>query len=286
MESPDAINWYSDGSKKEEKTASGIFRESDDYSNNCRLPDHSTIMQAETFGINMCATRSLREKITNKNITIHSDSKASLMALKKLTKTSHTVLQCHQALNSLAQNNTVKLAWVPGHSGIRGNENSDLQANLGTEKEIYNTRIRTPVCRLKELIKTCETERFEAFWKETPAQKHAKALMICPDAKLANKLIEMDRKNLRMAMGIITGHSCFNKYLYIINKSTTKLCRFCEEEDETMMHFLCDCNRISASRKRILAAEHLDESNMNELDITDLLTFLKKKGMDKTFFRE
>lgn len=41
-------------------------------------------------------------------------------------------LECHNTLNSLADEWTIELLWTPGHRGIRGNEITDDLAKLGT----------------------------------------------------------------------------------------------------------------------------------------------------------
>lgn len=281
----DAVVWYSDGSKRNNKTASGIYRTQDEFSANSRVSDDSTIMQAEVHGIKMCASQSLRDQLKNRNIIIYSDSQAALLALKKGTKVSSTVLECHDELNQLARENNVQLFWVPGHSDIKGNDKADAEANLGIDKPEVEQLIKTPVSKLKELIKNKEQTIFKNLWVKTNKQKYAKNFLEKPTPKRAMELLELSRKKLRLAIGIITGHCLFNKFLFRINKSTTDSCRFCLSEEETMLHFLCDCERIFISRKEILHSEFISHKDLSRFEIEELIKFLQKKEMDKTFFR-
>ena len=63
-----SVHLYSDGSKRNGRTASGWFSETLKWEGNLRLDDHSTIMQAELIAIEECATRCLH------SITIMVDS--------------------------------------------------------------------------------------------------------------------------------------------------------------------------------------------------------------------
>jgi len=53
------------------------------------------------------------------------DSQAELKALSNPQITSRLVWDCTTALQQLSSHNAVKLFWVPGHSGIYGNEQAD-----------------------------------------------------------------------------------------------------------------------------------------------------------------
>jgi ribonuclease HI len=61
----------------------------------------------------------------NKRILIFSDSQAALKAINNPKVTSRLVVECMDALSELAERNEVTLMWVPGHSGILGNEKAD-----------------------------------------------------------------------------------------------------------------------------------------------------------------
>ena len=49
-----------------------------------------------------------------------------MLAIKSDAVTSRIVLECKNVLEELIhRGNTVKLVWVPGHSGIQGNDEAD-----------------------------------------------------------------------------------------------------------------------------------------------------------------
>jgi hypothetical protein len=51
--------------------------------------------------------------------------------LQAAKTTSPLVLQCQQTLNDISARHAVRLYWVPGHAGVRGNEIADRLARSG-----------------------------------------------------------------------------------------------------------------------------------------------------------
>ena len=67
-----------------------------------------------------------------KYISICSDSQAALKALQAVKTSSSLVRQCQQVLNDISTQHAVKLYWVPGHAGVRGNKIADKLARSGS----------------------------------------------------------------------------------------------------------------------------------------------------------
>jgi hypothetical protein len=56
---------------------------------------------------------------------------------------------------------------------------------------------------------------FKDRWNEHTGLKHSK-MMMEPFKKNTNHLVKMKRKDLRVTIGILTGHSCLKKFLFRI----------------------------------------------------------------------
>lgn len=289
----EAIRWYSDGSKRDGRTAAGIFcpdikphENSEGLTRNIRLNDDATIAQAELIAIDQCARYCNINRIRNKNIIIYSDSQAAIKALKKKTIQSRTVKRVNQNLNSTAAHNNVYLVWCPGHSGIKGNEIADTQANLGIGRPDIDIRTSNPVSLIKQKMDEFSHEEFVRHWEEVPDLRFSKIMMPEPDKKRAGELIKMRRRKLRVAMGVLTGFCCFNWFLKMINKSSTDRCRFCGVEEEKMEHILTDCPIIERERKRFTGYPYIDPGELFNIKTGIWIKFLTFIGLDKTFFRD
>ncbi|KAJ8914639.1 hypothetical protein NQ315_015377 [Exocentrus adspersus] len=95
------------------------------------LGKHASVFQAEVFAISACVSENLKRGYSNQHIQICTDSQAALHALKSPRITSQVVLECTNSLAALGQRNKVRLVWVPGHSGVAGNEEADVLARKG-----------------------------------------------------------------------------------------------------------------------------------------------------------
>ncbi|KAJ8934170.1 hypothetical protein NQ318_010676 [Aromia moschata] len=90
------------------------------------------VFQAEIYAILACGMEILKTAPKRRTIQICTDSQTALMAIESSKVKSRLVLDCKKILNDLASCNRVILTWVPGHSGVPGNEEADRLARLGS----------------------------------------------------------------------------------------------------------------------------------------------------------
>jgi len=57
---------------------------------------------------------------------------------------------------------------------------------------------------------------------------------------------------LRIARGILTGHSQLNRHLSVMGIISDPTCNYCEEGLETAAYFLCECSHFVTLRQRNL----------------------------------
>ncbi|XP_035231785.1 ribonuclease H-like [Stegodyphus dumicola] len=119
------IEIYTDGSRSPTGTGCGLCL----YVNGAltrtwrrRLNTKNSVYQAELVAIKKAID--LASKLTARTI-IYTDSKSSLEALQNMHPTSSLVHIMQRLLLQLPSNHRPILQWVPGHSGVWGNEHAD-----------------------------------------------------------------------------------------------------------------------------------------------------------------
>jgi ribonuclease HI len=96
------------------------------------LGKHATVFQAEVYAILACAHEIEAQDWPEKYVCICSDSQVALKVLQPAKTPSLLVCQCQQALIDISARHAVRLYWVRGHAGVRGNETADRLARSGS----------------------------------------------------------------------------------------------------------------------------------------------------------
>jgi len=178
----DALIWFTDGSKANSGTGSGIFGLRPISSFSFPLGKFATVFQTEIYAILQCAYENIRRAYKNKQILIFSDSQASLSGLKV---TSGMVAECLDALSALASLNKVTLAWVPGHRGISGNEEANKLARQASATPLLGPEpaLGIPKCSVREAIKNWTEMQHLRAWIDLPDLRHSKLFIDRPCKK-------------------------------------------------------------------------------------------------------
>ncbi|KAJ8937261.1 hypothetical protein NQ318_020648 [Aromia moschata] len=164
------IIWFTDGSKIGDKAGEGVYGKTTRTQLSFALGSYASVFQAEIYAILACGMEILKTAPRRRTIQICTDSQAALMAIESSKVKSRLVLDCKKILNDLASCNGVILTWVPGHSGVPGNEEADRLARLGSigypigPEPILGVPYLMGVSTMKELL----NKEFEKSWQEAP----------------------------------------------------------------------------------------------------------------------
>ena len=276
----DCMSCYTAGSRMNDRAGAGVH-----YSN-CQgeedqsilLGMYATVFQAEIYGILSCADR-LRN-YQSKDISIYSDSQAAIKALASPRITSCLVRECRMVVQRLAVHNNVRIIWIPGHSGIDGNEQSDQLAKEGSNMPYVGPE---PVVGIssqagKGAIKSWIRQQHGISWQSTNGCRQSKELIGGPNPKVSNSLLNLSQQQLRMIVGLLTGHCGLNRHLAIMGVIPDPICALCGEEEETALHFLGQCMALSAIRHRIFGMDPLSPRDIRRITVTELLGFIQASG--------
>ena len=232
---------YTDGSKNNDKTGIGIYSR-DLPRIKRRLPDSTSIYSAELYAIFLAL-----ELIDDNHIQlpcICSDSKSAVLGLMHPDFTQHIhskIIQLHEKL--INNGIEIQIIWIPGHSGIVGNETADHLAKeaLGLpdtfEIPLHHSSIRSSVhfhCR----------RLWQRNW--TASGIGTQLHQIKPNIEDWSSSIRQSRKEEKALSRLRIGHT-YLTISFIFNHEPRPLCPSCREV-VNVKHILLHCIKYNAER--------------------------------------
>ena len=198
--------WFTDGSRTAEGTGAGVYGQSVNRRLSIPLGKHATVFQAEVYAILACAHEIEAQDRPEKYVSICSDSQAALRVLQA-AKTSPLVHVCQQTMNDISGQHVVRLYWVPGHAGVRGNEIADRLARSGSGQRFIGPEPCLGVSRqnIRRKMKRWMKNQHLALWRgPCSTQRQARELISGPDPATGAQLLSFNRTQTRAVIGLLT----------------------------------------------------------------------------------
>lgn len=211
---PNITYMYTDGSKMQSETGSGIYSNDPSFKKSKSLGHYSTITQAETYAIiDLCEEIKARD-IRNLTIYICTDSQASLKALNSHCFTSKAMIECLEKVDEISSTNSITLLWVPGHHGIEGNEEADDAARTGSNNPFIGPEptLGITYTTQKKLIREHFRNKHKTAWNQLEKCIHTKKLIEGPNAETTAFLLNKSRNDIITLVRILTGHCKLTAY--------------------------------------------------------------------------
>jgi ribonuclease HI len=246
------------------------------------LGKHATVFQAKVYAILACVHETETQDLPEKYVSICSDSQAALKVLQAAETMSPLVQQCQQALNDISTWHAVGLYWVPGHARVRGNEIADKLARSGSVPRFVQPEPFLGVSRqtIRRKMKRWIEKQHLALWGgPCSTQRQAQELISGPNLATGARLLSFKRTQSRVVFGLLTGHNTFRRYLHIMGLSDNPICRKCGTEEQTAVHFLCECKAFASLRHTYLGSFFLDPGDIRALGVGAIWNFAKGTGL-------
>ena len=84
------------------------------------------------------------------------------------------------------------------------------------------------------------------------AFRQAKLFLQELDRSRARFALNLPRKDLRILVGLLTGHADLNRHLHVMDLHQDSVCPLCQEEEDTTAHFIAQCSALMLLQKNIL----------------------------------
>lgn len=254
---------YTDGSLKDGVVGSGIVN--GDTKSTYRLPEQCSVFSAEAFAIWKCLES---VPVEEGRIAIFSDS-LSVLAAVEGGQSRHPWVQ---QIEKLMQSRDAVLVWIPGHTGIVGNDLADE-----TAKEAYQHEpIDIPVPR-QDVLRWAR-EKIEATWdREWHSFRDFHLRRIKPTTSAGRD--RLDQEEQRALTRLRIGHTRLTHSEQF--KTGAKTCTTCGVP-QTVAHVLLDCRRHSATRSKHAIDPNLGVALANTpAEEEKMLAFLREAGIYK-----
>lgn len=238
---PNYVKIFTDGSKNDLQTGIGIF--SPFFEFNARLPDYTDIFIAELLAISKALE--LLSQRTETHFMICTDSMSSIQALQKIYDNHPIITKIHDQLLKASENKSIKLCWVPGHSGIHGNEKADELANKGRN----NRLIAEGLVGVSRFNAKTFLKKLRQQWNEDWVNLSSNKLRtIQASINIPKFPSNITRKDSVILTRLRIGHTILtHKHLY--TREPPPICETCNCQI-TVAHIFNDCLKYNAVRTK------------------------------------
>ena len=237
---------YTDGSKADEVVTAAFTIPSIDLDRKFRLCNGSSIYAAELTAIKEAVTWILNTE-NNKNCqyVILSDSLSVLTSIKKNKSDSRPNLfnELMMQLNRL-EPNQIKMAWIPSHVDISGNERADKLAKEALNLDNINSTKYLESQEMNTFIKDYIINKWQIEYNVEKQGNFYKT--ICPLVSTNIKFSDPYRHKEVQISRLRLGVAITNKKLFQMKKHPNGLCDTCEVT-ESIEHILLECKKENIS---------------------------------------
>ena len=232
---------YTDGSKSNNRTGAAFVHKN--FTQSFRLSDIASIYSAELNAILAALRYTVNKQF--RNVIICSDSRAAIFALSSLNTLSNPIVnKIRDIINGT--NQTIKFLWIPGHTGIHGNDRADLAAKQSLNDPPQN-QLPNLANDCINVIRAALKATFQLEWNVNP---HFHFHPIKPEVGYWPSANQNTRKKETLLARLRMGHTKItHAYMMEGNPPTPCLrcgCRY------NVKHMLLECPQYNLARQQMI----------------------------------
>ncbi|CAL1682463.1 unnamed protein product [Lasius platythorax] len=247
---------YTDGSKTQNSDFAGyaVVTLNENIRLMKRTPNCLSIFTLEALAVRDALT--LIEERDLRHVTIFSDSKSVLSAIKNFPSGSRTLSVIYKIKDKLKNMKEsgfeVKMIWIPSHCNIIGNELADARAKAATHQgDEWDGEI--PLGDIKSGMKNSLFNKFYE-WCEITGKERGTFYFnnyFNKNRKIWFRDVDIPRKAVVSLCRLRCGHTSLRDSLARFNIVSSPVCQSCET-NESANHVFWQCPRFDRQRKNLI----------------------------------
>ena len=188
-----------------------------------------------------------------KDVVIFTDSLSALQALESgemsCKDISQIIIACDYLISKYGIQ--VTLQWIPGHQGIKGNEEADALAKRGASQP--QPEVQVTYDTVSKMIRANIKEEWLIDWTKNSTGRSLYEYMSTPKPK--DPINALQRHDQSLIFRLRTKHVPLNNHLNRIKKNHPAQCPLCNYPNETVEHHLLQCEQLKDLRRTFLPAQ-------------------------------
>ncbi|KAG7086882.1 hypothetical protein E1B28_002802 [Marasmius oreades] len=270
--------------------------------------EHHEVYEVEVVGLALGIILMKKHRV-NSRTSIWVDNQAAILAIGNAKAgSSHYLLDIIHSLIHMHRNRAprceILIRWIPGHTGIQGNEKADKAAKAAAQLDVSDpSEYPLPHAMTKilprnraSIVKTYRKQlqgSHDSMFEKSPC--HGRFTRLWPggatqSSNMFRRLAtDLPKKHTSVLTQLLTGHIGLNHYLHRFNIAESPTCPCCKESEETVVHFLLRCPAHTRERNRLRTRLRNMNADMKQMlttrsGVRETLRYVEETGRLQSVF--